>query len=189
MTTPSASRIVLAGIILAGLPFVAIAQYWHIASKDARVTFPSELISISEAGNVAILFELNTLDLNEVAGTDNIHPHDVVYIHMQPGPGLIAYPFGISKDRPKVHKDEQAFSIRGTVTSREGKVIKLRYNFDAFAPTHEMKPLFFEGQSRLGNVEIAVNNQSVARLAAIELGGVRYPYRVMEKPVLKGLTQ
>lgn len=144
---------------------------------------------MSDAGNVGIVFELNTLDLNEVAGTDNIHPHDIVYIHMQPGPGLIAYPFGISKDKPRTHKDEEAFSIRGTVTSREGKIIKLRYNFDAFAPTQDMKPLFSKGQSRLAQVELAVNKQSVARLAAIELGGVRYPYRVMEKPVLKGLTQ
>ena len=189
MSAPSASRIFLSGVILAGIPFIAIAQYWHIASQDARVAFPSELVTPVDTNNVGIMFELNSLDLAEVSGTDNIHPFDVVYVHMQPGPGLIAYPFGISKDKPKIDKNETAFSIRGTVISREGSVINLRYNFDAFFPTREMKPLLSPGQARHARVELAVNKQSIARLAAVELDGVRYPYRVMEKPVLKGLTQ
>ncbi len=185
---PSLSGIFLSGFILAGLPFVAIAKHWHVAAQDARFEMPSQL-TIEPLGSVDIQSEINKLDLSELTGTDNVREWDTVYVHMAYGPNLIAYPFGISKTKPRIRKGDQAFALRGTVTKKEDTTITVHYNFETFSPSGEMKPLLFGDRAADTKVEIAVNRASVARLVAVEVDGVRYPYRVMEKPVLKGLTR
>lgn len=189
MRAPSLVRIFLAGLILAGLPFVAIAQHWHIASKDARFEILTELTLKPDAANVEITSEITQLDLNDLSGTNNVQRWDTVYVHMASGPGLIAYPFGISKDRPRSRRDKHSFNLRAFVTEREGDIITLRYSFDTFLPSRDMKPLLRGAKYPQTRIEVAVNSQSVARLVAVELDGIRYPYRVIEKPELKGLTK
>ena len=189
MLRPSFMRIMIAGLILAGLPFVAIAQHWHITSKDARFEVLTELSVKPDAANVEITSEITQLNLSELTGTNNIKRWDTVYVHMASGPGLIAYPFGISKDRPRGRRDKHAFSLRAFVTEREDDLITLKYSFDTFLPSQDMKPLLRGATYPQTRVEVAVNSQSVARLVAVELDGVRYPYRVIEKPVLKGFTR
>lgn len=186
---PSFTRILIAGLILAGLPFVAIAQHWHITSKDMRFELPTELTASVTGANVEIKSEITQLDLNDLTGTDNIDKWDTVYVHMAGGPGLIAYPFGISKDRPKGRRDRHAFSVRAFVTEREGDVLSLRYSFDTFLPSQDMKPFLRGATYSQTRVEVAVNNQAIPRLVSVELDGIKYPYRVIEKPVLKGLTK
>lgn len=189
MLRPSFLRILVSGLILAGLPFVAIAQHWHITSKDMRFELPTELTASETNGNVEIRSEINQLDLNELTGTDNVRKWDTVYIHMASGPGLIAYPFGISKNRPRGRRDRHAFTLRGFVTERTDDIISLRYSFDNFLPSQDMKP-FLRGKTYAQTrVEVAVNSHAVPRLVAVELDGNKYPYRVIEKPVLKGFMK
>ena len=154
-----------------------------------RVAVSSDLTARQDIENVDIKSEINTLDLSELTGTNNLQVRDTVYIHMAMGPGKIAYPFGVSRERPKTRKNTYAFAIRGTVTQRDGDQVTLRYNFEKFLPTHEMKPLVHTGTNPGTEVEIAINRKAVARLVAVKIDGVRYPYRVIEKPVLKGFTQ
>lgn len=186
----SVSGMILSGVLLAGLPFLAIAKHWHIESNDVRFEVPSTLFSSFDTENVDSLSEINTLDLSELTGTDNLRVWDTAYLHMAPGPDLIAYPFAITHEMPNTHRDPYAFSIRGTVVEREGDIIRMRYNFETFLPTHDLKPVIEMGAREQGaTIELAVNQQAVARLVAVNIEGVRYPYRVIEKPVLKGLTQ
>lgn len=189
MSRPTVTGVILSGLILAGLPFLAIAQHWHVQAKDARFAVPSQLAFHDYTENVDIDSEINRLDLEQLSGTDNISVRDTVYVHMASGPGMIAYPFGISKTRTASKREEHAFSLRGTVMAREGAIIDIRYNFETFLPTREMKPALASRVDAPVLAELAVNDHSVARLVAIEIGGVRYPYRVIEKPVLKGLTR
>lgn len=189
MSRPTAAGVILSGLILAGLPFIAIAQHWHVQANDARFDVPSELAFYSYTENVDIKSEINRLDLGELSGPDNIRVRDTVYIHMAAGPGKIAYPFGISKARAASKREEHAFSVRGKVMAREGTVIDIRYNFETFLPTREMKSAIEKPITGPVQAELAVNSQSVARLVALEINGKRYAYRVMEKPVLKGLTR
>lgn len=189
MSHPSKAGVIISGLILAGLPFLAIAQHWHVQASDARFTVPAKLSVHSYTENVDIYSEINRLDLDELSGTDNIRERDTVFVHMASGPGTIAYPFGISKSRARTRTEEHAFSVRGTVMARKGKIIDVKYNFETFLPTREMKAVISRSPSRYVNIELAANQQSVTRLVAVQIDGMRYPYRVIEKPVLKGLTQ
>ncbi len=189
MQNPTFSGVIISGFILAGLPFAAIAQHWHVASKDVLFAVASDLSAQQNIENVDIQSEINTLDLSELTGVNNIHAWDTVFVHMATGPGKIAYPFGLSREKPVMNTSEHAFAVRGTVTAREGDIITLRYNFETFLPTQEMRPLVANGLKPGAEVELAVNRKAVARLVAVKIDGVRYPYRVIEKPVLKGFTQ
>ncbi len=189
MSRPSPAGIVISGIILAGLPFIAIAQHWHVESKDVRFAVPSQLEPQPYSENVDIDTEINRLNLDDLSGTDNIQVNDKVYIHMATGPDLIAYPFGISKNKARTRRGEHAFAIRATVTSREDREIEVRYNFETFLPSRNMKSVLSAMRNIPAAVELSVNQNSVARLVAVNIDGTRYPYRVIEKPVLKGLTR
>lgn len=176
--------ILLSGLILAGFPLMAIAKHRHIETQDIRFEVPSVMETKAGAENVGLWSEINALDLNELSGTDNIKRWDTVYVHMATGPGLIAYPFGISKDRPVAHKDNRAFSIRGKVMKRDNKTITVRYNFETFLPSQNLKSIVTADHNDDLMVELAVNDQSVARLVALTVDGVRYPYKMIETPVL-----
>ena len=182
----SLSGMLISGILLAGLPFVAIAKHLHIEDQDIRFAVPSEITSSYSSENVDSATEINTLDLSELTGSDNLKVWDTVYIHMAPGPDLIAYPFAVTHEMPNTRRDPYAFSIRGTVTEREGDIIKMRYNFETFLPTQDLKPVLESGpRTQTAQIELAVSPQAIARLVAVNIEGVRYPYRVIEKPVLR----
>lgn len=189
MSRPSLAGTIISGLILAGVPFVAIAQHWHVQAKDDRFVVLSELYPLGHSENVDISSEINRLDLEELSGSDNIKARDSVYVHMAAGPEKIAYPFGISKTKTKIRSDEHAFSVKGTVRHKEGSVIDVRYNFETFLPSKDMTSALNSGTPSVVQVELAVNKQATARLVAIEINGQRYPYRVIEKPELNGLTR
>jgi len=185
----SLTGIIVSGILLAGLPFVAIAKHWHIEAKDVRFEIPTNISQKSSSENVDLWTEINTLDLSELTGSDHIRQWDNVYVHMAKGPDLIAYPFAITHEMPRVRRDGYAFSVKGTVTEREDKIIKLRYHFETFLPPRTARNLISNPGDADTTIELAVNKQAVARLVSVNIDGVRYPYRVLEKPVLRGLSQ
>jgi hypothetical protein len=185
MRSPSRVGVIISGVLLAGIPLLAIASHLHIESQDIRFEIPSALVPRANVDNIDIWSEINELDLSEMSGTDAISRWDDVYIHMATGPNLIAYPFAVTHDRPETHKDGYAFSIRATVIDKADKIITLRYNFESFLPTRELRPRLQTELSTRANIELAVNKHGVARLVAIKLDGLRYPYRVMDSPVFE----
>lgn len=185
----SLTGIIISGILLAGLPFVAIAKHWHIEAQDVRFEILTDISYKSGSENVDLWTEINTLDLSELTGADNLRQWDSVYVHMAKGPDLIAYPFGVTHEMPRVRRDGYAFSIKGTITEREGDTIKLRYHFETFLPPRPVRNLIADPDHAGTKIELAVNKQAVARLVSVNIDGVRYPYRVLEKPVLRTTSQ
>lgn len=185
----SLSGVIVSGMLLAGLPFVAIAKHWHIEAKDVRFEVPSSVSTKFSSENVDLWTEINTLDISELTGTDHVRQWDTIYVHMAKGPDLIAYPFAITHEMPRAKRDGYAFSVRGTVTEREGTTIKLKYHFETFLPPRQVRNLITDPDNTNTTIELAVNKQAVARLVSVNINGVRYPYRVLEKPVLRGLPE
>ncbi len=179
---------ILSGIVLAGLPLLAIARHRHIETQDVRFVVPATVMPRSDVENLDIWSEINSLDLSELSGTNMVQRGDVVYIHMAAGPDKIAYPFAITPYRPD-SDGTTFFSIRGKVTDRQDDTIIVRYNFETFLPPQALKTVVRQRSDYKASVEVAVNQKAIGRLLAVEVDGVRYPYRMIENPLLKGFTQ
>ena len=184
----SLTGVLVSGMLLAGLPFMAIAKHWHIEAKDVRFEIPTSVTTKFNSENVDLWTEINTLDIAELSGADHIKQWDTIYVHMAKGPDLIAYPFAVTHEMPRTIRDGYAFSVKGTVTEREGSIITLKYHFESFLPPRQVRHLITDPDTPNTTIELAVNKQAVARLVSVNINGVRYPYRVLEKPVLRGIA-
>lgn len=185
----SLSGIIISGLLLAGLPFLVIAKHWHVESRAPRFELMSEISVLPDAENMELRSEINRLDLSELSGTDAVEPRDSIYVHMATGPGMIAYPFSVTREKPMSKTDGYAFSIRGSVVERKDDIITVRYNFETFLPSRKLEQKLIARQTPNARIELAVNEQSIARLVNVRVDGESYPYRVIERPVLGGVNE
>ena len=187
MRTLSASF--MTGIILAGFPLLAIARHSYIEDQDIRFSVPSNISPRADIENFDIWSDINKLDLDQLSGRDGFLRGQTIYVHFSKGPNTIAYPFAVTSQKPE-NLGQNVFVIRGKVTGRENNNLVIRYNFETFLPSKKVKQLIHETPSSTAMVELAVNDQGIARLFAIEIEGKKYPYRKIEVPeALEGLTQ
>ncbi len=178
----------LTGILLAGFPLGAIARHNYIQEQDVKIEVKSAISPRVGAENFEIWSEINFLNLAELSGGDNFLRGQTVYVHMSKGPGNVSYPFAVTSDRP-ITNDNTVFAIRGKVTGRENDSLQVRYNFETFLPSTDVKSIFRKNPNAPSTAMLAINEQGVARLVSVQVDGKTYPYRRMEVPALNGLSQ
>ena len=166
-----------------------IAKHWHIENRAPRFVLSSMITPVPNAENMEIMTEINILDLDDLAGTDQIRSRDTVFVHMAMGPENIAYPFAITRDKPHAKSDNYAFYIKGQVVDVDSKIATIRYNFETFLPSRQLGERIGQTRNPDVQIELAVNDQAVARLVAVQVDGTKYPYRVIERPVLGRLSE
>ena len=183
------SATLLTGILLAGFPLLAIARHSYIEDQDIRFSVPSNISPRADVENFDIWSDINKLDLGDLSGPDGFLRGQTIYVHFSMGPNTIAYPFAVTTQRPS-NLDNKVFVIRGKVTGREDNSLIVRYNFETFLPSKTIKQLVHDAPSAPAMVELAVNDQGIARLLAVEIDGQKHPYRKIEVPeALEGFTQ
>ncbi len=180
--------LILTGILLAGFPLGAIARHNYIQEQDVQIEVKSAISPRVGVENFEIWSEINFLNLEELSGGDNFLRGQTVYVHMSKGPSNVAYPFAVTSDRP-ITNDTSVFAIRGKVTGRENDSLQVRYNFETFLPSKDVKSIFRNNPNTPSTAMLAINDQGIARLVSVKVNGEIYPYRRMEVPALNGLSQ
>ena len=180
---------ILTGIILGGFPLMAIARHSYIEEQDVRLIVPSNISPRADVENFDIWSDINRLDLDQLSGPDSFLRGQTIYVHFSRGPDKIAYPFAVTNQRPD-SLEKNVFVVRGKVTGRDDSALIIRYNFETFLPSRDIKQLIMNNPSASVMVELAINDQGAARLTTIEIEGEEYPYRKIEVPAaLEGFTQ
>jgi len=178
----------LTGLLLAGIPLVALARHNYIKAQDVRLELNSSISLPAGAENSHIWSEINMLNLSTLAGSDNFLRGQSVYVHMSKGPEKIAYPFAVTNDKPET-TDTNIFAIKGKVSGRENDALFVRYNFESFLPSAKLKSYIRNNPNALSKTLLAVNDQGIARLVSVEISGKRFPYRDADSVALLGFTQ
>lgn len=180
-TAPRApfARLILAGLILTGIPILSVFTHLRSAPDDHVLIVPAAVTSAVLGPRLEL--GINTVDVRELAGDDTFKVGDVAYVHTAVDGTELLYPFAISQAR--AGGQDGTVSFRGIVTAIDNSYVSLDYQFEDLA---SRSPSAREGDTI--NAEISVNTRSVARLKAIIINGTRTPYDLMERPVLFGRT-
>lgn len=151
------ARLVLAGLLMTGLPVLAAVMHLRNAPTDIAVRVP---VSVEETlFGPRLITDISTLNLNDLAGDKDFRPGQRAYIHSAVYGNTVAYPYAISHRRAAPSKG--TVSMRAIVTKREGQIIKVDYQFEDIAS----RPELLRGiEGRDLAAEISVNIRAVPRL-------------------------
>lgn len=155
---------------------MAIARHSYIQKSDIHFEFQSIISPRADVENFDIWSDLNMLDLNEMFGDNRFVRGQTVYVHMSKGPGNIAYPFAVTRYKPD-SINRSIFMIKGKVSGIEAGQLLVRYNFEKFLPSSDLKSLVRTTRVQQGKTMIAINDQGVARLVSVSISGETYAYR------------
>ncbi len=187
----SIARTVLTGLILSAVPVLSLASQSLNTPNTTTLLLPATIEY--QDGGMQARSNLNTLDLSQMAGDNNMAVGDVVYVHIETSGAKISYPFAISQNRPDnsgvnsdANNDSHTITLRGIVTDRVDDRLYIRYLFEALPKhaelsralaqiekTHEEKR-----EKKAGSkveLELSVNRRAVARVTAVRLDGKLYP--------------
>jgi len=178
----------LTGIILAGIPLMAMARHNYIHEKDVQIEILSAISPRAGAENFDIWSEINMLNLSELSGSDSFLRGQNVFVHMSKGPKKVAYPFAITGKMPEI-SDPDIFAIRGKVSGKEDNILFVRYNFETFLPPKDLKSVIRNAPNSPSQTTLAINDEGISRLVSVEINGEVYPYRKTVLPAPNGLTQ
>lgn len=173
------ARLILAGLVLTGIPILSVFTHLRSAPDDHVLIVPATVATATLGPRLSL--GINTVDVSELAGDDMFKVGDVAYVHTAVDGTELLYPFAISQARGGTQ--DGTVSFRGIVTAVDNAYVSLDYQFEDLASRSP--------NARIGGAvkaEISVNSRSVARLKAIIIDGTRTPYDLMEKPVLFGRT-
>ena len=179
---------VLTGVILAGFPLMAIARHNFIQDKDVKFEVQTSITPRVNVENFDIWSDINRLDLRELTGGNKFLRGQTIYVHMSKGPGTIAYPFAVTPEEPE-NIDKEVFFLKGRVTGRQDDMLLVRYNFETFLPTEELRDVVYSDPNAPSSAILAINDQGIPRLVSIKVEGKTYPYRRMDGFGFKGFTQ
>ncbi len=171
----SIARTVLTGLILSAVPVLSLASQSLNTPRTTALLLPATIEH--QNGAMQARSNLNTLELSQIAGDENMVIGDVVYVHIETSGAKISYPFAISQNRP-THTDANTITLRGIVTDRVDDKLYLRYLFEALpkqvALTQALAHTEKKGENRV-ELELSVNRRAVARVTAVRLDGKLYP--------------
>ena len=173
------ARTVLAGLVLTGVPLLALASHIKGAPTDHTLLLPAT-VTQSTLGP-RLWLDISMLSTDELAGDDDFSIGDVAYVHNAVDGEALLYPYAISQNRAKITKG--TVSLRAIVTAVNDDVLMLDFQFEDLAARSHIVRIGDDAQA-----EVSVNKRAVARLKAITIDGERTPYDLMEKPVLFGRT-
>lgn len=173
------ARIVLAGLVLTGVPLLSLASHLKGAPSDHTLLLPAT-VSQSLLGP-RLTLDITALSTAELAGDDSFSIGDVAYVHNAVDGQKLLYPYAISQNRAKLAPG--TISLRGIVTAVNDDMLTLDFQFEDLAARGHIAQIGDDAQA-----EISVNMRAVPRLKAITVNGKYTPYDLMEKPVLFGRT-
>lgn len=175
----SAAHLLLAGMILSALPTLTLARQSFAAPSEIRLTLPAKLTN--ETGLIEAVTEINTLDLNQIAGNKIMTAGDVVYVHLNVDVAdgnsdyRLSYPYAISQNRPQ-RSDERTISLRGVVSERVGDKVSIRYLFETLPPHPVLKRVIKDAAPE-AKLTIDVNRRAVGHIHSITVDGLTYSLR------------
>ena len=185
----SAWRVSICGLILAGMPLVAIARHLHVHDSNLRIQVPLEISQTLGSNQIVLQTPLHAIDIDQITGVDEVTPGDTVYVHMARGPDRIAYPFALTRTPPDQNKSDHFFALRGWVRGINNSQITLGYRFDTASLSTELDQALSAQPDAQLSAEIAIKDKGTSLLTAIYVGEERIAQRVIENPELKALTQ
>lgn len=151
------ARLILAGLVMTGLPLLAAVLHLRNAPTDKSVRVP---VSVEETlFGPRLITGVSTLNLEDLAGDDDFRPGQRAYIHSVLHDGVLAYPYAISHRRAAPSDD--TISMRAIVTQRDGEKIDVDYQFEDIAS----RPELLRGiDDRELAAEVSVSIRAVPRL-------------------------
>ena len=181
-------RVWLAGLIMGVMPFIAIANHLYIQSQDEKFEIIAQFSMRAGTDLYEITSELNHLSLSELSGADEFKRGETVFVHMAKGPEAIAYPFALTTHSAKAF-DENAFTLKAVIVEADTETVNLRYNFEKFLPSRDLKQRLSQKISLPTKIELAVNSHSVPRLSAVIVDGQKFAHQVIDESFLDVLYQ
>lgn len=167
---------------------MAIARHNYIQDKDVKFTVQTSITPRVNVENFDIWSDINRLDLNDLTGGDSFLRGQTIYVHMSMSSENIAYPFAVTSEKPEANKKD-IFAIKGTVTGRQNNQLLVRYNFETFLPSGDLRDIIYARPNVKSSAVLAINDQGIARLVSVNVDGEIYPYRRIEGFALDGFTQ
>lgn len=179
----SIPHFILAGLLLSAIPALSLARQSFAAAGPTLLTLPA--IIKSDGAQLQAITEINTLQLNDLAGTKTMAVGDVIYVHLSTAPGRVLedfknsqthtfnYAYAVSQNRP-LRTDSSTVSLRGVVTSRSSKSISVRYMFENLPGLKTLNietPLTSSAEAEL---LLTVNQRAVGHIKTISIGAARY---------------
>ncbi len=175
----SIARTVLTGLILSAVPVLSLASQSMNRSSTTALLLPATIEH--QDGGLQARSNLNTLELSQMAGDDNMAVGDVVYVHIETSGEKVSYPFAISQNRPDnsgANNDTNTITLRGIVTDRVDDKLYIRYLFEALPKQAALSRALAKVENKGGNkaeLELSVNRRAVARVTAVRLAGKLFP--------------
>lgn len=172
----SLPRLILTGLILSALPAASLTRQSLAKTSSTVITLPATITQIG--GGYVLMTELNTLNLNALAGTDTMKRGDVVYLHLNVEQAknesplfVLDYPYAISQNRP-VRLSEDTISLRGIVTDRNENTIAVDYLFETISAQKGLAKLFASKTLPLkSEILLRVNKRAVGQVKSIKIDG------------------
>lgn len=189
MRRPSKIGMIFCGLILSGLPLLAVARHSHVENNQVNFSVPATISSRADSTQVSIWSDINVLNLSNLSGSDRIRRGETIYVSLAQGPNNIAYPFAVTHDKARTSIIDTAFTIKGTVTEVDNNRLIIRYSFESFIPVGDLAKRLNQHPIIDATLDLSVNNQSVPRMTSITIDDEIYAQRVMDAPLLKGFIQ
>lgn len=175
--TASLARMILAGLVLTGTPWIAVASYMRAEPSDVVFSMPATIEHTDFGARLKL--PISTLDITTLAGDDDVAVGDVVYVHNRIDRNQLSYPYAISQNRAEASTG--SVTLRAIITEKRGDILGLDYQFEDHIGSHAA------GADVV--TEVSVNRRAVARLRALTVDGRTRRYGVTEKPVLLGRSK
>ena len=135
-------RYIVAGLMLAALPFLAVLHQSYKIDHGTPLRLPVQITRVQDQGffpKLSLRTSLNHISTNSVAGENHFVPGRPVFVFLAPGPRDIWYPYAVSKKPPQRNCEQpDCLVLRGKVKSVEQDRLSIRYQYEDFTPSPEI---------------------------------------------------